>query len=74
MENEIISKNFIEQEIDKDLSKAFMIMSVHVFPGTKQLSSYGTCRNLFFLNYGLAQKYNGEFHMRFDDKSYRKKR
>ncbi len=26
MENEAVSKNFIEQEIDKDLQKAFTIM------------------------------------------------
>lgn len=27
MENEIVSKNFIEQEIDKDLAEAYTIMS-----------------------------------------------
>ena len=38
------------------------------FPtGTERIPSYRTCKVYPFLNYGLAQKYNGTFHLRFDD-------
>lgn len=59
-------KNFIEQMIDKDLLKAFIIQYIPDFHRTKWISAYWTCK-IILLNYGLAQKYGGQFNMRFDD-------
>ena len=67
MENETVSKNFIENIIDKDLEEG-VYDTVHTRfpPEPKRLSSYRTCE-IHSLNYGLAQKYNGKFNLRFDD-------
>ncbi len=67
MENETVSKNFIEQEIDKDLAEGVYDHVCTLFPtGAEWIPSYRSCE-IYPLNYGLAEKYNGEFHMRFDD-------
>ena len=65
-EKETVSKNFIEQEIDKDLAEAFMIMSIPVFRRANGYLHIGHAKSIL-LNYGLAQKYGGTFNLRFDD-------
>lgn len=67
MENEGISKNFIEQMIDKDLAEG-VYDTVHTrFPPEPNGYLHIGHAKSILLNYGLAQKYNGKFNMRFDD-------
>ena len=66
-EKEVISKNFIEQEIDKDLAEG-VYDTVHTrFPPEPNGYLHIGHAKSILLNYGLAQKYNGKFNMRFDD-------
>lgn len=67
MENESVSKNFIEQEIDKDLAEGVYDHVCTRFPPEPNGYLHIGHAKSILLNYGLAQKYNGEFHMRFDD-------
>ena len=67
MENETVSKNFIEQEIDKDLAKGVYDHVCTRFPPEPNGYLHIGHAKSILLNYGLAQEYDGEFHMRFDD-------
>lgn len=67
MENEVVSKNFIELEIDKDLSEGHYDRVCTRFPPEPNGYLHIGHAKSILLNYGLAQEYNGEFHMRFDD-------
>ena len=67
MENETVSKNFIEQEIDKDLAEGVYDHVCTRFPPEPNGYLHIGHAKSILLNYGLAQKYNGEFHMGFDD-------
>jgi len=67
MENEVASKNFIEVEIEKDLAEG-VYDTVHTrFPPEPNGYLHIGHAKSILLNYGLAQKYNGKFNMRFDD-------
>ncbi|MCI9624424.1 MAG: glutamine--tRNA ligase/YqeY domain fusion protein [Lachnospiraceae bacterium] len=67
MENEVTSKHFIEQMIDKDLAEG-VYDTVHTrFPPEPNGYLHIGHAKSILLNYGLAQKYNGKFNMRFDD-------
>ncbi|MEG0155460.1 MAG: glutamine--tRNA ligase/YqeY domain fusion protein [Lachnospiraceae bacterium] len=67
MAEEVVSKNFIEQEIDKDLKEGVYDRVCTRFPPEPNGYLHIGHAKSILLNYGLAQKYNGEFHMRFDD-------
>ncbi len=64
---EVVSKNFIEQEIEKDLAEG-VYDTVHTrFPPEPNGYLHIGHAKSILLNYGLAKKYNGKFNMRFDD-------
>ena len=66
-EKEVVSKNFIEQIIDKDLAEG-VYDTVHTrFPPEPNGYLHIGHAKSILLNYGLAQKYHGKFNMRFDD-------
>ncbi len=66
-EKEVVSRNFIEQIIDKDLAEG-VYDTVHTrFPPEPNGYLHIGHAKSILLNYGLAQQYNGKFNMRFDD-------
>ena len=66
-EKEVVSKNFIELAIDKDLAEGVYDHVCTRFPPEPNGYLHIGHAKSILLNYGLAQEYNGEFHMRFDD-------
>ena len=67
MENEAVSKNFIEQIIEKDLAEGHCETVKTRFPPEPNGYLHIGHAKSILLNYGLAQKYHGKFNMRFDD-------
>ena len=66
MENENVSKNFIEQFIDQDIEEGHC-KTVHTrFPPEPNGYLHIGHAKSILLNSGLAQKYNGKFNLRFD--------
>ena len=66
-EETTVSKNFIENIIDKDLAEG-VYDTVHTrFPPEPNGYLHIGHAKSILLNYGLAQEYIGKFNMRFDD-------
>ena len=66
-EKEVVSKNFIELAIDKDLAEGVYDHVCTRFPPEPNGYLHIGHAKSILLNSGLSQEYNGEFHMRFDD-------
>ena len=68
MDNEaVISKNFIEQIIDKDLAEGHCKTVKTRFPPEPNGYLHIGHAKSILLNYGLAKEYGGQFNLRFDD-------
>ncbi|MCR5499159.1 MAG: glutamine--tRNA ligase/YqeY domain fusion protein [Acetatifactor sp.] len=66
-EKEVVSRNFIEQAIDKDLAEG-VYDTVHTrFPPEPNGYLHIGHAKSILVNYGLAKEYGGKFNMRFDD-------
>ena len=66
-EKEVVSKNFIEQIIEKDLAEgAYDKICTRFPPEPNGYLHIGHAKSIL-LNYGLSQEYHGQFNLRFDD-------
>ncbi|MCI5760477.1 MAG: glutamine--tRNA ligase/YqeY domain fusion protein [Eubacterium sp.] len=66
-EREAVSRNFIEQEIDKDLKEGRYDTVMTRFPPEPNGYLHLGHAKSILLNYGIAKEYNGQFNLRFDD-------
>ena len=66
-ETEVVSRNFIENIIDKDIEEGHCKKVVTRFPPEPNGYPHIGHAKSILLNSGLAEEYNGTFHLRFDD-------
>jgi len=66
-EKDNISKNFIEQIIDKDIQEGKCSTVLTRFPPEPNGYLHIGHAKSILLNFGLAKKYGGKFNLRFDD-------
>ena len=66
-EKEVVTKNFIEQIIDKDIAEGKCKKVITRFPPEPNGYLHIGHAKSILLNSGLADKYNGQFNLRFDD-------
>ena len=67
MEEAVVSKNFIEQIIEKDLAEGVYDHVMTRFPPEPNGYLHIGHAKSILLNYGLAKQYGGKFNLRFDD-------
>ncbi|MDC7301542.1 glutamine--tRNA ligase/YqeY domain fusion protein [Agathobacter ruminis] len=67
MENEVVSKNFIENIIEKDIAEGRCEKVITRFPPEPNGYLHIGHAKSILLNYGLSKEYGGNFHFRFDD-------
>lgn len=67
MAEEVISRNFIEQEIDRDLAEGVYDHVCTRFPPEPNGYLHIGHAKSILLNYGLSRQYGGKFNLRFDD-------
>ena len=67
IQEEITVKNFIENEIDKDLQEGIYDKVMTRFPPEPNGYLHIGHAKSIILNQGLAKKYGGTFNLRFDE-------